>query len=248
MNLHQTAQRTVEREIVHVTTGTLLMPSLGWNVTSITRQTPTPVMSYLDYPIPPPIHACVEIGISMDQLLFENREFLHGGDCLGRQLTAAEYSELIRDHEDLSDIRVFGDYLKSVHNWKNEMELNAFEDDLDVPLHYLPNGIPHQYTNETSFVLLLSLFTTEIDSALKLRSKLVKHLHPFAHQVDEYIHLPIVGRDETCTEGMLLTNAALMEHLGLLTKATKGRFNLGPNAKQRTVFLYGDALSVNFHN
>ena len=45
VNQHQTAQRTVEREIVHVTTGTLLMPSLGWDVTSITRQTRTPVMS-----------------------------------------------------------------------------------------------------------------------------------------------------------------------------------------------------------
>ena len=31
----EAAQRTVEQEIVHVTTGMLLMPSLGWNVTSI---------------------------------------------------------------------------------------------------------------------------------------------------------------------------------------------------------------------
>ena len=74
------------------------------------------------------------------------------------------------------------------------------------------------------------------------------HLHPYLNKVDEYIYLPIVGRDETCTEGMLLTNAALMEHLGLLTKATKGKYNLGPNAKKRTVFLYGDALSNNLRN
>jgi hypothetical protein len=101
---------------------------------------------------------------------------------------------LIQDQEDLSDIRVFGDYLKSIHNWKYELELNGFEENLDVPLHYLPNGIPHHIINETAFVSLISSFTAEIDCALKLRSTLVKHLHPYVDKVDEYIHLPIVGR------------------------------------------------------
>jgi hypothetical protein len=74
------------------------------------------------------------------------------------------------------------------------------------------------------------------------------HLYPYVHKVDEYIHLPLVGRDKTCTKGMLLTNAALMEFLGLLTKAEKGLYKLGTNVKKRMVFLYGNALLVNFHN
>ena len=32
---HETAQRTDEQEIAHVTMGTLLMPALGWDVTTI---------------------------------------------------------------------------------------------------------------------------------------------------------------------------------------------------------------------
>ena len=129
---HEAAQCTVKQEIVHVTTGTLLMPSLGWDVKTIPQQTQTPDVCYIDYPIPPPIHACVEIGILMDKLLIEKPEFLRCGDCRGRQLSSAEYNELILDHEDLSDIRVFGDYLKRIHNRKYELELNGFEDNLDI--------------------------------------------------------------------------------------------------------------------
>jgi hypothetical protein len=42
--------------------------------------------------------------------------FLPAGDLRGQQLTSAEYNELILDQEDLSDLRVFGDYLKMLHD------------------------------------------------------------------------------------------------------------------------------------
>ena len=112
-------------------------------------------MCYINYPIPPPIDACVEIGITMDKLLFKKHDFLRCGDRLGRPLTSAEYNELMLDHKDLSDIRVFGDYLKTLHNWKCKLELNMFEDNV---------------INETAFVSLISSFTSEIDIALKLHS------------------------------------------------------------------------------
>jgi hypothetical protein len=70
INNHDKAQRIVEQEIVHVTTGMLLMPSVGWDVTRLAGLALTPHMSYIDFPITPPIHACVEKGISMDTLLF----------------------------------------------------------------------------------------------------------------------------------------------------------------------------------
>jgi hypothetical protein len=89
INNHENAQRIVEREIVHVTTGMLLMPLVGWDVMCLVGQALTPHMSYIDFPILPPIHACVEKGISMDALLFCKRSFLPAGNLRGRQLTSA---------------------------------------------------------------------------------------------------------------------------------------------------------------
>jgi hypothetical protein len=64
------AQRIVEQEVVHVMTGTLLMPLVCWDVMHLAGQALTPHMSYIDFPNPPPIHACVEKDISMDILFF----------------------------------------------------------------------------------------------------------------------------------------------------------------------------------
>jgi hypothetical protein len=211
-------------------------------------QMQTPHMSYIDFPIPPPIHACVEKGILMDTFLFRKQLFLPASNLWGQELPSVVYNELILDQEDLSDLRVFGDYLKMLHNWNQELELNAFQEDIDSSSPHLPDDIPQNINNKSAFILEMASCTYEIDNAVKLWSQLVKHLYPYADKDDKYIHLPIVGRDETCMEGMLLLNAVLLEYLGLLTKAEKRRYNLGPNTKKRMGFLYGNALTVNFHN
>ncbi len=45
----------------------------------------------------------------------------------------------------------------------------------------------------------------------------------------------------------MLTNAALLEHLGLFHKIQNGKYLLGDNANKLIIYLYGDALSVNLH-
>ena len=76
----------------------------------------------------------------------------------------------------------------------------------------------------------------------------VKHLHPSAKVEDKYIHLPLIPRDETSTEGMMLINASILESLGLLIKQPNGKYILGENAKKRTIFLCGDALTICLHS
>jgi hypothetical protein len=46
----------------------------------------------------------------------------------------------------------------------------------------------------------------------------------------------------------MLTNAALLVHLGLLHKIENGKYCLGDNAKKRIIYLYGEALLVKFHS
>jgi hypothetical protein len=127
------------------------------------------------------------------------------------------------------------------------LELNAFEEDVTTASPHLPDGVPQNINNQSAFILEMVSCTYEIENAVKLQSQHVKHLYPYTDKDDKYVHLPNIGRDETCTEGIFLMNAALLKYLGLLTKEEKRRYNLGPNAKRGWFFLYGDA-SVNFHN
>jgi hypothetical protein len=76
----------------------------------------------------------------------------------------------------------------------------------------------------------------------------VRHLYPHARVEDVYFHPPLIGRNKTTNDGMMLTNAALLEILGLLKPIDGGRYVLGSNALQRKVFMYGDALSVAKHS
>ncbi len=45
----------------------------------------------------------------------------------------------------------------------------------------------------------------------------------------------------------MLTNADLLEHLGLLHKVENGKYCLGDNAKKWIIYLYRDALLMNLH-
>ena len=79
------------------------------------------------------------------------------------------------------------------------------------------------------------------------RSDMVRHLYPYSKQPDKFIHFPLIGRDETTNEGMLMTNNAILTNVGLLRKMDKGQYSLSENAPKRIIFLYGDALSVSLH-
>jgi hypothetical protein len=79
---------------------------------------------------------------------------------------------------------------------------------------------------------------------------MLNHLYPHAKKLDNYIHAHSIGCEETSNKGMMLTNAGLLEILGLLTKKidSRSKFDLCPNAKKRCVFLYNGALSVSLHS
>ena len=83
--------------------------------------------------------------------------------------------------------------------------------------------------------------------ALRFCGDMVMHLYPHSKQQDEYIHALLIGHNETSNEGIMLTNVALLEILGLLKKETNGKCSLGPNVTKRLVFMYGDALFVSLY-
>jgi hypothetical protein len=173
--------------------------------------------------------------------------FYHPSDVDCRYLTSIEYSALIFDTRDIALLALFASYLGYLAKWRKELTLQADEDDVSLsssPLDSISSTTPR----EAVFVMLMHECSKEIDIAQQLQSDMVEHCSLCSKHGDSFIHLPLVGRDETTNERMLLTNAALLENLGLLVKKDKGCFLLGLNATKRTVFMYGDALSVDFHS
>jgi hypothetical protein len=234
-------------DIELVTTGTLLWPSIGWDVPFLFGVPQTAVLSYVDPIIPLPMNACISNSISLDDVFFGNRMFYHPSDADCQYLMYIEYSVLSIDARDIALLALFATYIGNQHEWSNELALQTEEDDVSVSSSQLESN-PVNTPHEAVFVSLMRECTKEVNSAQKLQSDMVRHCYTFSKHRDSFIHSPLVGRDETTNKGILLTNAALLENIGLLVKEEKGCFLLGPNAKKRTVFMYGDALSVDFHS
>jgi hypothetical protein len=52
-------------------------------------------------------------------------------------------------------------------------------------------------------------------------------MKPHCKTEDKFVHFPLIGRDETTNEGMMLTNSAILEQLGFLVPLDKGMYGLG---------------------
>jgi hypothetical protein len=103
--------------------------------------------------------------------------------------------------------------------------------DVDVADH-----LPNHFENERVFVNLVEQCSYEIYHATMFRSDLVAHLYPYSKEPDEYIHFPLIGRDETTNEGMMMTNTAILTNVGLLQKMDMGQYTITENAAKRYVF------------
>ncbi len=139
----------------------------------------------------------------------------------------------------------------TLDNWKVKLETqdNKDSDNDRNPSPYSQLGIPHNYDNKMMFIDNFNCCSREVYYAMRFCSDLNEHLYPHSKVEDTYVHLPLIGHNETTNEGMMLTNTALLEALGLLEKEPNGkRYNLHPNALKHLVFVYGDALSVTLHS
>jgi hypothetical protein len=245
-----TREMAREMEIQRVLTGSLVWPTIGWDVISSFQVIPAAELSYLDPIIPPPMNACVHCDVSLDNLLFTKREFYQSGDENSRYITSIEYDKLIRNSEDVSILSTFSRCLLKLHQWKDELETQnddkSTKSGLDRSGHCTA-GIPHCYKNKNAFLDQINHCTADIFHETRFHTDVVKHLHPYAKVEDKYIQIPLVPPDETSSKGMILTNASILESLGLLIKQPNGKYVLGENAKKSTIFLYGDALTVCLH-
>jgi hypothetical protein len=100
------------------------------------------------------------------------------------------------------EIRTHSRYLTNLHAWKEELSVEATEDDdgdADNGIHcisqdgspdYLPSVLPHNYDRECIFLGQMKECLMEIYYALQFRWEVIKHLYPNAHVEDSYMHPP----------------------------------------------------------
>ncbi len=96
-NVH-TREMAREMEIQQVITGSLVWPTIGWDVISLFGVIPAAEQSFFDPIIPPPMNACVHCDASLDNLLFMRRQFYQSGNANSRDITSIEYDKLIKDY------------------------------------------------------------------------------------------------------------------------------------------------------
>ena len=258
-----------QADINRVTGGMLAWPVVGWDVLFLHGLPRCSELSYVDPVIPPPLHACIGTDVSIDDILFTERDLKYSGETNVRYITSTEYDQLICDAEDISILQTYSRYLADLHQRRTqsievaekatEMTIRAataatnddvveIDDDSDEMCDYLPGGIPHDYDRERLFLGQFEKCSSKVFCAMRFRGDVIRHLYPHSRVEDIYMHPPLIGRNETTTDGMMLTNVALLEILGLLKPIDGGRYSLGKNAHHRRVFMYGDALSVNKHS
>jgi hypothetical protein len=117
-----------EMEIQQVLTGSLVWPTIGWDVISLFGVISAADLLYLDPIISPLMNACVHCDVSLNNLLFTRRKVYQSGDANSRDITSMEYDKLIHDSEDVSILSAFSHCLLQQHKWKDELETHHNEE------------------------------------------------------------------------------------------------------------------------
>jgi hypothetical protein len=253
---------TRQSDIDRVTRGMLCWPCIGWDVLFLRGVQPSPELQYIDPIIPPPMHACVGDDVPIEAILFSKREFKLSGQGNSRYITSGEYDTLILEAEDILMMNNHVHYFKSELASQMRLVHPEGENDKEIIEETVDDGnaivmasdnvevavIPHDFAKEHTFVEHFSQCSTEVYWTSRFRGDVTTHLYPHSRKEDIYVHPPLIGRNETTTEGMMLANAALLEMLALLIPVANGKYSVGNNALNRRVFMYGDALTVSLHS
>ncbi len=184
-----------------------------------------------------------------EDLLCSARNFMLSGEVDSRYITSDEYDSLILKAEDIVLVNTYSRQLTTLHQWKDKLTSQYNEDDSvdgNEPSPCLSLGIWHDYNKEKSFITHFNCCLSEVYYVLRICSDLTKHLYPHSKIEYCYMHLPLIGQNETSNEGMMLANASLLEILGLLIKQDNRQYKIGPNASERIVMLLRICVDYSF--
>ncbi len=183
--------------------GGLVLPRVGWEVILLFGlEATSDELSYVNSIIPSPLNACVGTDTISDDILFQKRRLYHAGEVGSRYLTSSECREFIHDSYDVSLLSAFSCCLSTQHDWNTQLRLEREEDgDSALPSTFRNmNGIPQSIDKEVAFIKMMDQCASEIHHAVQFHSDLIMHLHSRCMELNRYIHLPLIPRNETTIE------------------------------------------------
>ena len=183
-----------------------------------------------------------------------NGKYVDINDDEGRLLSTREHSDNVHRATKCIDLNSFAAYLTALHDKEEDLAKQIAEDEHDEDAECVDQGqrlkrpdlssLPRDIEKEKGFIAAMKSLSSPVYYAEQYQREMVKQVNPTCDDEDYlYIHR-LCDTEETSIEGMTLTMANIQEEIGILDPQSNDNFSLNENALKRTVFMYGDALSV----
>ena len=234
-----------------ITSDGFMWPRIGWAVLEIPGLDKCQSIQYgVDQYIPAPLGARVAKDVSSNNLLLRDRVFSDVTDDNSRIISTTEAHDLFVRFQRLNELQYFADYLKGYYNFKDEVAMQMEEEGqssavTEVDTNLVP--LVRSQENDESFMNTMEYCSLQLDRVRTFERDILDQVNPGRKVQDKFYFHPLCPREETSTNGMLLTSATLNEKLGFLNKLDDGEFGLDINALKRRATMYGDALSCITH-
>ena len=183
-------------------------------------------------------------------MLLKNRAFSDEVDVSTQIISTSESNSLFVRAQGLKELWGYAQYLTDYYHFKDECALQMEE---EGGLRLTPAAdatlaiVPRNRDLDQAFLENVKHCSQEIHYAKTFETDVLDVINPQRKVVDKFYFFPICPREETSTNGMLLTSATINEPLGLLNKLDDDKFGLDVNALKRRAFVHGDALSCITH-
>jgi hypothetical protein len=154
-----------------------------------------------------------------------SRRFVKPGTSEGRTLTTDEYQRIIVQAQTVLAMRGYATYLSDQQHWREEITLMEDEESEHQDRQESTSdcgNVPRDVASEDAFIKVMQLCSSEVCYAITFQRDIIWHLHPRASIPDKYHCFPLIPRDKTSNDGMLMTALAVCFSLGLLEKIPYG--------------------------
>ena len=215
------------------------MPQIGYEIVSIPGDPGKMDLVYLDQEefLPRSVRQLMPAAVTDEELLLGKREWMRQPDYVA-SLPSVEVNEITPKK-----------HYSMVQAMKRVQLIYRYIDWLSGT----SPSIPMFDETTTSAIALLREMITE-DNMLRdgiLRKNVneyqrdsLRHWNECYDEASEMILFPICPREEMTNEEAMLAAIQVMEDLGFIDKVGDDDYKLGPNAKLRHVFQYGDVLTI----
>ena len=200
----------------------LWMPHIHWKIESMPGESPPVEITYLNQDVPPSLRQ--NIPPNLDDMSFVLGARAASATPLvdAAKITPRKFVELLNDCDRIKELLSYDPTFDDTMAPRYEC-LSLFKDKLDQLLE----ADPMMY-----------------DAARTFRVDCLRSWNQGYMAVDKYLWLPITPHDEMKHDEAMLAFVQICIDLGLIEKNDANEYSMCPDADLRTIFQYGDVLTI----